>query len=242
MVDERTQALIHAVVDGEADAEAAVQLERLLDTDPEARDLMVEFQALSDMLEQMPLLEPPMHLTRALRGDPPEPPTGPLIQLLTAVAGAKALRYAYAFSAGILVTVVALQLGGPQMPDGEGMVGTMAPVATGDSLVLGSTEMRIRTDYVDGLVQVDLQVDAPRTTELEAVFGVEQVRVVSFSSEQGPTPTLDLQPGRLTATVAGSQHYTLVLEPVGEAPSMIMTLRSPDGAATQQVMQLTEDR
>ena len=242
MVDERTEELIHAIVDGEADAEATVQLERALDADPEARTAMEELRALSETLDQVPLHEPPLHLCRALRGDSPDLPSGPLIRILSVLAGAKALRYAYAFSAGILVTVVALQLGGAPTIDSDGMVGTMAPVTTGDRLVLGSTEMGIRISRSDGLVHIDLEVDAHQAVEFEAVFSVDQIRVVGFSSERGPTPTLELRPGRLTATVAGSQHYTLVLEPIDDAQTMIMTLRAPDGAATQQVIQLTEHR
>jgi hypothetical protein len=242
MIDENTEALIHAVIDGEADASVSAELETALASDPATRVALAEYRALSETIAKIPQLEVPVSLHRALRGRPPEPPQGRLIALLSAVAGAKTLRYAYSFSAGVLVTVLALQLGGAPSVDDGYAVGTMAPMAAGQRLTLGSNDVEIRTSFADGLVRVSLEVDARPAVELDAVFGVEQVRVVSFTSDHAPTPTLEVRPGRVTAFVSGSQRYVLELEPTSAAPTMILTLRAPDGAAAQQVILLSENR
>jgi hypothetical protein len=242
MLDDKTEALIHEVIDGEAADSVHAELEKALAADPATRASLAEYRALSDTLAKVPDLEVPSSLHRALRGRPPEPPQGPLISLLSALAGAKALRYAYSFSAGVLVTVIALQLGETPTIDGEYMTGTMAPMAAGQRLSLTHSDVGIRTHFEDGLVQIDLTVDARQPVEIDAVFGVEQARVAGFSSEAGPTPTLEVRPGRLTATVSGSQRYRLTMEPTSAAPTMILTLRAPDGAATQQVILLSEHR
>jgi len=239
MLDQHTEELIHAVVDGEVDAESVAELERRAAAEPEVHAALEEVRILVDTLAAMPAHEPPAALHRTLRGRPAEPPKGALISLLSKLAGAKALRYSYAFTAGILATVIVLQLGRVPGLDDASMVGAMAPAATGQELVLDGIAVGIRTTRDAGLVRVGLDVQADHAAEIEAVFGVDQVRLAGFSSDDGPTPTLEVRPGRMTATVIGSQHFSVMLEPIGGSAAVVMTLRTADGAAVQQVVRIS---
>ena len=68
MIDERIQSLIHQDVDGELDAGAREELQRVLEHSPEARAYRADVQALSEFLRRVPEHEPPAGMRPGIVG------------------------------------------------------------------------------------------------------------------------------------------------------------------------------
>ncbi|GEM_PF-3922651 len=109
-----TEALIQAVLDGEASERERRELEQLLESDPGARARFEELRELFDMLEGAQKLEPPPALaSRVLANLPrrPAPLRRRFFDWLQVLSGPPpALRYAVAFSVGLALAIGVYEL------------------------------------------------------------------------------------------------------------------------------------
>lgn len=237
--DERTEGLIHARLDGEADEAQLAALERALAEDPEAVELAAELQALGSTLSALPAEQPPTSIRHQLRGSfsqRQERSSG--LNLLRLIAGPQALRYAYAFSAGILVTALATQLSGaPGMGDAE-IAGTMVARSAPAVIEAGAARATIEVRQQGGVHHLDIGVASPGDVLLTAEFEPAQLSMTGFTHDGGRFPSLDLASGRVSVGAGDGQRFDLMLSDRGGPATVTVTLTAPDGSEQQREVRI----
>lgn len=232
-MDERSRSeLIQSVLDGQATEDEYKRLRSLLETDPELFRENAGMSRLFDRLGRSGEHAPPPELTaRLLAGiESPQAPTRPWgrrsqdnVRLRpTAVTmrwGDLAMRYALAFSLGLIVTAAGYELWkGELKPIDIALVsGTMS----GDRLAAGVTERRsVDLDAISGQVSLhrdgtvlvlQLALDADEATEVRVPLSAD-ARITGFASLMGEPSELALDRQGLRLSQEGSQRFVVFLE------------------------------
>jgi hypothetical protein len=158
MTDERNLELVSAGVDGELNGDEQIELDMLLESSAEARELKSELEELDSLLKRVPDIEPPSSLHAQIMAQVEQQPVESKPSARSwwhdLIPGA-GLRYALATGAGALITLIIVG-GVPPVPstiDYSDLVGTMSPGAD-----VGSTDIldsfAFRQEGLEGLIQL----------------------------------------------------------------------------------------
>lgn len=179
MTDERNLELVSAGVDGELNGDEQIELDLLLESSAEARELQSELEDLDSLLKSVPDIEPPSSLNSQIMAQVEQQPAKSKPSALSwwhdLIPGA-GLRYALATGAGALIALIIIG-GVPTVPstiDYSDLVGTMSP-----STDVGSTDIldsfTFRQEGLESLIQLrlsggiaflDIQADAAQPLDI----------------------------------------------------------------------------
>jgi hypothetical protein len=207
---------IHRELDGMNSEEESRELQRRLESDPEALTLYREFEAVGRALSTLEEVEPP----RALRHD-----------ILQAVAtlgpdiarGGRGpvLRYGWALAAGIVLGMFAGQLLPQGASDIDGLSGTMAPPSIPDASrsLQPTAEWRIDAQGVVGIVELKQNASrievAVELNSSDPVFLVlshdETVGVIGLSQDGTAVEIRESGSGHVVLGASGEHRYRLAL-------------------------------
>jgi hypothetical protein len=141
MTDERILELVSAGVDGELNGDEQIELNSLLESSAEARELQSELEELDSLLSNVPDIEPPSSLHAQIMARVEQQSTktkSSAVSWWRDLMPGAGLRYALATGAGALIALIVVG-GVPSVPntvDYSDLVGTMSPGTD-----LGSTEI-----------------------------------------------------------------------------------------------------
>lgn len=166
MLNTRSLELINAEIDGELTPEERVELDALLSSSAEARNMKAELQKLANVIESVPEQEPPADLTDRILGQLKRPGHRPSFSFASLFASLQPVPVGMAFAAGLLLTVGVYELSPGQRTDSEvtGMVGTMVTDSRGEK---SGQESR-------------LAIAGPGVMGSVALSGVGDILVLSF--------------------------------------------------------------
>ena len=190
MIDERSEELVNADVDGRLPESDRAELDRQLLANPEVRALHRDLQRLRQALESVRPEPVPANLVAGIMERIPARP------VRAVRATSRAWRYGFAVAAGLAVAAVALRIGPlDQDVDGAAAAGTMAAgeqatsVATIDRPGL-TASVRLRQSGTSLLV--DLDVAPQDSVEVVASRAGQAVGLVARPDMAGQRQTLEL--------------------------------------------------
>src|SRR6185436_20269898 len=160
-MDETIDQLMHAVLDGEANATQARTLEKALAADPAARERFEELKRLFEALEQVPELSPPADLADAVvkRAElPSQPFRWPRVSdaLNDFFMGGMTMSNRRTVFAGISLAAVAIVIGGYYVldkPSKNDLSGTVAPATRYRAEQIQSHDVKLGDQTVAQLLQ-----------------------------------------------------------------------------------------
>jgi hypothetical protein len=221
---ERELELIHGEIDGRLSDAERTELAALVAVDPEMRALRDDLRHVVEQLEDLPELEPPGALRRAIRGALPRqapadtaPASAPLAARLRRwLSGGETLRLAGVFAAGLAVGAIIIA------PDaGLGLrelTGTMAAYDAGRddavdrltmdlSVVAGSVGLHDR----GSMYVLEYDLDTERPIEVVTAYSGEEGAFNGFA-HIGDSNTRAVAEGRrVWLTVDGHRRYAIFL-------------------------------
>jgi len=126
-MEERIIQLINADIDGEITSSERQELESVLESSADARDMRSELLKLNNLLDSMPMKEPPTDLSHKILDQIKLPAGKKTFSLAGLFSSFQPVTVGVAFAAGLLVTVSFYEMiPGIGVPgDTAGMVGTM---------------------------------------------------------------------------------------------------------------------
>lgn len=223
MIDEHTQELIQAGVDGELDATGKVELGKILEASAEARRFHSELVRLAGFLDSIPGREMPTGLhARIVQGiDLPSPRKRK--SLFELIEGAPLLRYGFAGAAALVLAVTISMnredLGAPV--DVSSMVGTMtrplpeAQLEIVDRFTIdaGSTNGQVILERRETGMVVNIDVEAAEGFELEVDLAGSGLLLDAFAQVDSQLDSISFKGEKFNVSGQGRQQFVLVLNP-----------------------------
>jgi anti-sigma factor RsiW len=218
MIEQRTLELINADLDGELDAGERAELQRRLDSDPEARNMSEQLARIAGSLGRL---------------QPEAPPAGLQGQILQAIQPtAKVLpfrsrtpqyvRYTMALAAGIAIAVVGIQFSGMSGAslEADQVVGTIGRQAVTPSPMVSQIALQaaglkgsvgLSPDQGGWQLVFDIASDQPVT--VTATYADTAFSLNAYAPENAGAGTVSATPGRIQFVSKGAQRQVLVLAP-----------------------------
>jgi len=179
MLEERAMHLINASLDGELTPAETEELDAILESSSEAREMKAEFQRLTNLLDSTPQLEPPLDLSQRILNQL-APSKKAALSLAGMFQNFQPATAGMAFAAGLLATVMVYEMtpGHDSAADTTGMVGTMVAGQQNQSIIEvdrlsvaqtglnGTVSLRENGDIY--VIEIDLESD--ESTEIEIAF------------------------------------------------------------------------
>lgn len=226
MIDENSQELIHAAVDGELDATGRQRLAELLDASSDARRYHDELLRLSEFLNGIPDVDPPAHLQSQVFAALPnqgDSAPGPLSRF-NQFPGF--MRYGFAAAAGLLLAVAVYEGRNDLRDPGDitQMAGTISkggPVAAGvvvDSLQLDQAGLKadVRLRRSGGIYLLEFRSGTEGNLDFEFDLSASglQVEALVTPSQALNYASLDGEV-RVKGTARSGQQVTILLQESG---------------------------
>ncbi len=228
-MDNKYLELIHNEIDRANTPEARVKLEAFLDENPEAQALYNELAALTGMLDKVEAQDPPPHLKQAILKALPEHTYakaqpgkrfGLLGTLIEALQARPRFAYAYAFSVGLIVGLVAYALvANLTQPASTDLYGTLVSKDVARNLE-AVAEAAIDLDDVHGTVQVktsaglvviELALDTREQIEVRLAFDENALRLRSLTRQEDRSGhTLTTEDNHMSLTWLGEDTCIVV--------------------------------
>jgi len=159
MLDKHSIELINGGIDGELGPEGIKELEALLESSAEARDMHGELLRLSNFLDALPERRPPPELRQKILGNIKLPKQSARFSLRGMFASIRPLATATAFAAGLMVAIGFYELAPRQFSAGD--LDTMVGTAILSNSKTGSNDARlldgqlvVTEDWVTGSVSM----------------------------------------------------------------------------------------
>jgi hypothetical protein len=224
MLEERTMHLINASLDGELTPAETAELDAILESSSEAREIQTEFQRLTNLLDSVPAQEPPQALSQRILNQiaPPKKAAFSLAGLFKSFQPATA---GLAFAAGLLATVAVYEMtpGHDSTTDTTGMVGTMVAgqqdrtinevdrLSVAETGLSGSVSLRENGSVY--VIEIDLESEA--ATEIEIAFAEAGLSFggIAHALPGGKTTneSFEVSGGTLRVENNGVQAFTIFL-------------------------------
>jgi hypothetical protein len=182
MTDQREMELVSASLDGELNGDEQFELDSLLQSSGEARELKSELEQLDSILKNVPDVEPPASLHEQImsRANPkPEESKPSGLDWLRDLVPGSGLRYVLATGAGAIMALIIV--GGQPMEPGaidySDLVGTMSPDAGGADVL---DSYSFTEEGFDNLIQLrlngsvaflDISTDTEKPLDISVDFG-----------------------------------------------------------------------
>ena len=227
MTEQSKLELISAAIDGELDANDRVELDLLLESSEEARELKSELESLDSLLKDVPALKPSDLLHAQIMARVKSQRTSSAFDWVLPLIPGYGLRYAIAAATGALVVAIFIssQSMQPDMIDLRDLVGTMAPDnASGDANIVDS--FAIREEGLVTLVQLRLNgtdllldIDSDTTQRLDISVDLSGTGLWPDALAQidGRSESISIIGQVLQIETLGKQRLTILLGRVDDA-------------------------
>ena len=225
-IDPKIIELINADIDGEISSEDKQELEALLADSPEAQAMHAELSGLGASLNELPDLDPPVHLKHTIMASIPKSEAQERrSNILHAIFGAPAMRYAAMFAAGSLITLTLVnsdQLSDTAFNDVAPLVGTISTEVP-DGPGVQSTRIdrpevagRVSLRSSGPLLIVDFDLVSRGPVDIVASYADQTVWFNGFAQLESPGASISAQSGRVTMQIEGKRRYALFLHNAGD--------------------------
>jgi hypothetical protein len=225
-IDPNIVALINADVDGEISAADKEDLAALLADSPEAQAMHAELSGLGSSLNELPDLDPPVHLKHTIMASIPKTEAQQRrSNFAHAIFAAPAFRYAAMFAAGAILTLSLVnsdELSDRAFSDVTGLVGTISSELP-DGPGIQSTRIdrpeiagRISLRSSGPLLIVDFDLVSSGPVDIIASYADQTVWFNGFAQLESPGASISAQSGRVTMKIEGKRRYALFLHNAGD--------------------------
>lgn len=235
-VDEKILYLLNSYIDGEISKTEQDELDQLLITSPEVRNLHDELRTVTRLLDEVPVLDPPEYLQDAIERQVSLPVQGHTDSKKPGLWGSGWLstnwiRTGFALAAGVVLTVGVYEMGSEPITarDSTSMVGTMAKRAPVDQPGQLLDSIQLKTTKLNGLVELhnkndlftlELQLSSGEFTEVVIDFGGRGLEFDAVIGEQIPNDSVSVVDGSVRLANKGEQHYTVRLKRTSTAQQL----------------------
>jgi len=225
-IDPNIVELINADIDGDISPADRQELEALLADSPEAQAMQAELSALSSSLNDLPDLDPPVHLKHTIMASIPKTEAQERrSNMLHSLLAAPAMRYAAMFVLGSLITLTLVssdQLSDSAFNDVTGLVGTISSEVP-DGPGIQSTRIdrpevagRVSLRSSGPLLIVDFDLVSSGPVDIVASYADQTIWFNGFAQLESPGASISAQSGRVTMQIEGKRRYALFLHNAGD--------------------------
>jgi len=224
-VDQRTQDLINASIDGEISAIEQDELDRLLLSSEDVRNLDRELRVVTKALDGLPVIEPPAYLQSAIERQVRLPvnvavqkkPAGFLAWL-----DSNWLRTGFALAAGVVLTISVYEMGSKpvSIDDTRNMSGTIIKHGKSGQQADILDSIRLDGGQLSGLVElrnendlftVDLQLNSKAPVDVVVDFSASGLDFEAASNDSDSENAISYGDGKIRLASNGKEHFTVKL-------------------------------
>lgn len=228
--EQQIQELLNRGIDGELDVAEQRELDLLLASSEEIRDLNEELKAFAGFLDQVPDREPPQYLHNAIisqvrlpvPGDAHTDKTG----FFSTWFAAPWMRTGVAVAAALMLTIGIYQTGSENLSveDTSSMTGTIvrSPNAQTGALIdrvqfltatmKGTAELHNE----EGLLSVSVVLESEGPAVLSLGFNGQSFAYEGITGLQNSLTDVSVAEGSIHVSTAGQQNYSLLLKDISE--------------------------
>ena len=225
MLEDHAIELINAGVDGELGSEETKELDALLESSPEARELHAEMLRLSNFLNALPDQRPPPELTRKILDKIKLPRKPGVFSLHKLFGSVQPMATAAAFAAGLLLSIGFYELGPKNVSNADlnQMVGTivmnktdgaghqLGQVVLEESWIHGSVSLQRK----QGLFLLNFDLDSTDPVEIELGLLAANLEFAGIAHEIDHTSSVNedfrVSGGTLRVANHGRQSFVVFL-------------------------------
>lgn len=234
--------LINREIDGCNSETESARLREMIAHDPAARDEMKGLAEVSGALGGLPLLEAPPELKRLIMEAVREKrrhaarPAAPVAHVAERRGRRTAVRYVYAFAAGIAAGLIGgpllMEFVGPVGPASvPGVVGTIAPTGgspAGEmfSLHAGGVAGTARLQRIPAGYSVTMDLSAPETTEISVSSRSRGTTIVGHKQAAGTARGLTITPTTARWTQSGQVRLVIDFAATEDDGELILEVAS----------------
>ena len=229
--EDRARDLLNRSIDGEISSSEKEELEVLLASSAELRDLEEEFVTLKRLLDELPEVEPPGYLQNSIERQvrlPVQDSAGlKKPGLFGAWLNANWLRTGFALAAGVVLTVGVYEMGSEpiSVSDSVNLSGTMVKPGLDDKQGTLLDSIQLNTDRLNGLIELrsegdlislDVQLKSDGSSEMIVNFAGRGLEFDGVNRIQDPVEAVSVLDGAIHLSGSGEQHYRLSLRRTDE--------------------------
>jgi len=225
-VDQHIQNLLNSSIDAEINVIEQHELDRLLESSENVRNLSKDLRAVTDLLDGLPELEPPGYLQGAIESQVRLPVQNDVDGKRSFVGGwlnTNWSRTGFALAAAVVVTVGVYQMGSAPLNsrDAASMAGTVAKGTSQDQQGTLLDVFRLDTGKLNGLVELrnkndlftlDVQLSSVEPSEMVVSFAGHGFEIEGVSGMQETDGAVSVIDGSVHLAGIGEQHFTLSLK------------------------------
>lgn len=233
-VEKATWELLNRSIDGEISSSEQEQLDHLLASSTELRDLKEELVLVNRLLHELPEVEPPEYLQQSIERQVRLP-----VQdheslnepgFFSALLNANWLRTGFALAAGVVLTIGIYEMGSEPISvrDSANLSGTIVKPGLVDKRGILLDSIQLNTDQLNGLVELrsegdlislDVQLKSDGPSEMVVSFSGRGLEFESVNRMQDPVEAVSVLDGAIHLSGSGEQHYLLSLKRTAEEPN-----------------------
>lgn len=252
-VDLRIQELLNGSIDDELSTAEQAELDQFLFSSQSVRDLNEELKAVTHLLDELPVVEPPAYLQGAIESQGRLPVQADAMAkkpgILGDWLGANWLRTGFALAAGAVLTISVYEMGSrPITPEeAASMSGTMVKNIPADHQGSLVDSAHLNTAQLDGLVELrskddlftlDVNLKSEGPFEVVVDFAGRGLDFDGATREQDPEVAISIKDGSVHLASSGEQHFTVTLKRVSKVQKIAPL--ALDFFADDQLVQKTE--
>jgi len=229
--EQQIQELLNRGIDGELDVAEQRELDLLLASSENVRDLNEELKAFAGLLDQVPDREPPGYLHKAIISQVRLPVPGDAHREKTGFFStwfpAPWMRTGVAVAAGLMLTIGIYQTDSENLSveDTSSMTGTIVrnPNAQTGELIdriqfltatmKGTAELHNE----DGLLSVNVNLESEGSAVLSLGFNGQGLTYEGITGLQDRSNDVSVAEGSIHVSTAGQQNYSLLLRDISES-------------------------
>jgi hypothetical protein len=233
-VEKATWDLLNRSIDGEISSSEQEQLDHLLDTSANLRDLKEELMTVNRLLHELPEVEPPEYLQHSIERQVRLPAQGheslKKPGFFSALVKANWLRTGFALAAGVILTIGIYEMGSEPISvrDSANLSGTIVKPALVNKQGTLLDSIQLNTDQLNGLIELrsegdlislDVQLKSDGPSEMIVSFSGRGLEFDGMNRIQDPVEAVSVLDGAIHLSGSGEQHYLLSLRRTAEEPN-----------------------
>jgi hypothetical protein len=251
MIEEKYIDLIQQEIDKRNSAGETAELQKLLQTNVEVRQLYEDLLKMSNLMDTAEDVEPPSTLKSSIMSQINFPSRqksrGPAFvrQIAEFIETRSSFQYAYVFAAGLIVGValyslVAVHPATSSAVDPESVSGTIilgtstAPLTVGQSFHTKDNKTAVsligQTKFSKNVATIDFIIDSNRPVNIAVNFDAKALTFSGYSQSQGALGERRVADGVFQITNQGKNHFVLVFERRSSDPSEIVVKADESGS------------
>lgn len=225
-LEEAAVDLLNRSIDGGISSSEQEELDRLLASSAELRDLKKDLITVNQLLDELPEVDPPEYLQESIERQIRLPVQGSAGLKKPGFIGtwlnANWLRTGFALAAGVVLTVGVYEMGSEpiNVSDSASLSGTMVKSGVVDQQGTLLDSFQLDTDKLTGLIELrgegdsislDVQLKSDGPSEVIVNFSGRGLEFDGVSRMQDPVETVSVVDGTIHLASSGEQHYRLSL-------------------------------